>query len=296
MKHDIAQLKQALPLDGLLHLLGFGEACKKSAKCPLHEDTRSSFSVYDDGTGELRWKCHAGCGGGDSIDFVQAFFGLSDPKAAIDRYAELTGKPLYTEAARIYRGKVKPHQIVLADNSKLVPAKLSPLTDQSCKQMAKWRGLDPRFVRELSDLGIFGTFDNMPAFKTEGGVHFRKPGDGWRYSAGAKASVLALGQPAYDKPLFIVESTWDALALYESSRLPVIGTRGAANAKLAIDFVDDVSVGKEMKLVCFPQNDKAGEDFAEDVKNGLMLHKFVIQRVPAPHKDFNDYYKATKTK
>jgi DNA primase len=294
MKHDLQQLKQALPLDALMAKLGHGDLCKKSARCPFHEDTRNSFSVYDDGTGELRWKCHSGCDGGDVIDFVKKFFNLPDSRAAIKQYAELAGNPVYIEAARSFRGKVKPSKVVKETDATLTPARLDKLTDKSCEKIAKWRGLTPGFVKEMSEAGILGLFESKPAFVTEGGVQFRLPNDGWRFSPGAKNSVLVIGEPDKGKALFVVESNWDALAIHESSRLPVICTRGASNARLAIDYIGELSGGQSMQIICFPHNDKAGEDFANDLRAGLMLHQFKVKHVPEPYKDFNDYYKASR--
>ena len=36
--------------------------------CPFHDDRSPSFRVYANGT---RWICHAGCGGGDVLDFIR---------------------------------------------------------------------------------------------------------------------------------------------------------------------------------------------------------------------------------
>lgn len=292
MKHDIAQLKQALPLDALMRKLGHGDLVRKSAKCPFHQDTRSSFSVYENGSG-LAWKCHAGCGQGDEIDFVMQFFNLPDTKSAIERYAEIAGNPVYTEAARVFQGRVKPAKVV-KEPVAVPPAKLSPLTSKAIEKIAEWRGLEPATLQEMSDKGIMGMWENKPAFKTEGGVHYRVPNDGWRFSPGAVNSLLILGEPNKESVLFVVESTWDALAIYESVKTPVICTRGASNARRAIDYINTLSGGSSMKVVCFPHNDSAGIEFANDLRAGLMLHQFVVKNIPEPHKDFNDYYKARK--
>jgi DNA primase len=65
----IAEAKQRLPLSRLLSDFGLGALAKKSARCPFHKDTHNSFSVYKNDSGEFRFKCHAGCGEGDEIDF-----------------------------------------------------------------------------------------------------------------------------------------------------------------------------------------------------------------------------------
>ena len=66
----ISVAKAQLPLPDLMHRLGLGEHAKKSAHCPFHDDKNKSFSVYQTANGNCRWKCHAGCGEGDEIDFI----------------------------------------------------------------------------------------------------------------------------------------------------------------------------------------------------------------------------------
>ena len=91
MNQDLlAQAKQRLPLSALMAQLGFGDCAKKSARCPFHEDSSASFSVYLGDDGQERWKCHAGCGQGDSIDFLAKLRGLSNADACRE-YISLAG-------------------------------------------------------------------------------------------------------------------------------------------------------------------------------------------------------------
>jgi len=68
---DISEAKRRLPLPALMEREGLGECAKRSARCPFHDDHHNSFSVWKNGTGLWRWKCHAGCGEGDEITFLQ---------------------------------------------------------------------------------------------------------------------------------------------------------------------------------------------------------------------------------
>src|SRR5262249_3253029 len=61
-----------------------------SARCPFHEDTHPSFSIWKNGDGHWTWKCHAGCGAGDEINFLESHEKLS-PRDALKRYLELSG-------------------------------------------------------------------------------------------------------------------------------------------------------------------------------------------------------------
>jgi DNA primase len=71
MIDDIAEAKRRLPLPALMHRLGLGEQAKKSARCPFHDDKHNSFSIWQNKDGLWSWKCHAGCGQGDEITFLE---------------------------------------------------------------------------------------------------------------------------------------------------------------------------------------------------------------------------------
>ncbi len=295
MKRDIDELKRLLPLDSLMTKLGHGDLVKRSARCPFHEDKTNSFSAVQLNGNGWHWHCFAGCGAGDEIDFIQKFYDLNDIKSAITRYLELVGNdPLYIEATRRVQGKVRPAKVVV-EPKPFKPAILEPLEPSAVIKIAEWRGLEPMFVQEMSDKGIIGLYDGKPAFKCEGGVQYRIPNAGWRYSAGAKASALVLGDP---NKCFahVVESNWDALALLQHSQeqqgvlTQVICTRGAANARLAIDYIDKLSGGSSMQVTIIPHNDDAGEKWLQDLRAGLMLHQVTVKRVPKQFKDFNEYY------
>jgi hypothetical protein len=80
LRGAIIEAKAALPLPELLAQLGLQDHARKSAACPLHKDKSPSFSVWEGKTG-WRWKCHAGCGGGDQIDLLVALDGVSRKEA-----------------------------------------------------------------------------------------------------------------------------------------------------------------------------------------------------------------------
>jgi DNA primase len=91
----LAQAKQRLSLSALMAQLGFGDRAKKSARCPFHEDSSASFSLYVGDDGKQRWKCFAGCGQGDAIDFLAKHRGLSNAQACREyiRLAGVTSPP-----------------------------------------------------------------------------------------------------------------------------------------------------------------------------------------------------------
>jgi len=88
---DIQELKWLLPLPELLRQLGLEAHAKRSALCPLHEDTKPTFSIFQTTHG-WRYKCHAACGGGDEITLLEKLLGL--PRGdAIRHYASMAFGP-----------------------------------------------------------------------------------------------------------------------------------------------------------------------------------------------------------
>jgi IS1 family transposase len=91
----LTQAKQRLSLSALMAQLGFGDHATKSARCPFHEDSSASFSFYVGDDGDERWKCFAGCGHGDAIDYLAKHRGLSNADACREfiRLANVTPPP-----------------------------------------------------------------------------------------------------------------------------------------------------------------------------------------------------------
>jgi DNA primase len=87
---DLAEAKRRLPLPALLHQLGLGDHAKKSARCPFHEDQHNSFSVWRNDAGYWLWKCHAGCGHGDEVIFLEKHRSIARTDA-IKLFKEMTG-------------------------------------------------------------------------------------------------------------------------------------------------------------------------------------------------------------
>lgn len=79
-KIDLEKLKQTLPLPQLLKALGYGDGNQKKLCCPLHDDHSPSFSIFKKEDTGWGWKCFAGCGSGDEIDFLAKLRGLDPEK------------------------------------------------------------------------------------------------------------------------------------------------------------------------------------------------------------------------
>mgnify|MGYP006273003007 FL=1 len=139
-------LRARLSLPDLMARLGYGENNKRSAQCPFHEDQRPSFSVYETPTGH-RWKCHAGCGGGDEVDFLRHACQLSTA-AAFERWRELAGmapsKP------------ITQHDSAPSPNPVSLPSDFHPGSEEELLRVATLRGVSRRSVFEMSARKVLG--------------------------------------------------------------------------------------------------------------------------------------------
>jgi DNA primase len=151
---DIFLAKQRLPLPELMHRLGLEGHAKKSARCPFHDDRHNSFSVWQYETGTWFWKCHAGCGEGDEITFLEKLKGVSNSEA-IKLYLEMAGV------------KKTPRLKVLETNEQTFDWRscVDALTDKHVEQIAEWRGYSVSFVKELRNKGQIGIYEGLVAFR-----------------------------------------------------------------------------------------------------------------------------------
>ncbi len=69
MSDDIGEFVRSLDARQVWSALGLHGEPKLSCKCPKHDDSAASFSVFwSQRHGRWLWKCHAGCGHGDLVD------------------------------------------------------------------------------------------------------------------------------------------------------------------------------------------------------------------------------------
>lgn len=69
MSDDIGEFVRSLDAGQVWSALGLPGEPKLSCKCPKHDDSAASFSVFwSQRHGRWLWKCHAGCGHGDLVD------------------------------------------------------------------------------------------------------------------------------------------------------------------------------------------------------------------------------------
>ena len=293
---SIAEAKRRLRLAGLMEQLGFGDRAKKSARCPFHEDTSASFSVFTGEDGFERWKCFAGCGQGDAIDFLAKVRGLC-PADAIREFKRMAGIEVAPAPAPALQPSTSVPQAPF-DWQECVAA----LTPQACAELADWRGYSPKFVDWLYAQELFGLFaGERIAFPVHAGgrvvgCHWRVNEDGtWRFHpAGIHTAPLIIGDLAHAARVLTFESQWDMCAALDAfhwhiqpaDHTAAVATRGASNGGLLAGLCAPDAV-----VYAFAQNDPAGAKWLA----AISLHcgcKCLHVVTPSPHEDINDYTKA----
>jgi len=92
-------------------------------------------------------------------------------------------------------------------------------------------------------------------------------------------------------PVHLFESQWDAFAFMDTSgeRDGIIVTRGASNGAIVTDLIPETST-----VYVWTQSDAAGQKWERDICASVNV---TIKRVkvPAPHKDLNDWTRAGAT-
>jgi hypothetical protein len=310
---DIEEAKQKVPMPALLHQLGLGDRARKSARCPLpgHEDENASFGIFKTKTGAWRFKCFSCNSDGDEIEFLGQYEGLSNGDA-LRRYLELAGvngsRPPLGQGFRKAKAIMSKGADAWADakTAALAVRQESPFDWQKCadaftaehqERLCDWRGFPPEFVSSLCKEKLIGLYEGLIAFPVyKGGrivgAHVRqKDGKKWFYEPKGTSAAPFLSGEIEESRLHVFESTWDALAFMSVSgeRSGVMCTRGASNAKFAVEAASKASV-----LYLWTQRDEAGEKWQKDICANT---KATVKRakIPASHKDLNDWTRAGAT-
>jgi hypothetical protein len=310
----LQEARQKLPLDLLMAHLGHHEAARPKAHSPFREDKNASFGIYRSEDGRLRWKDHSTGDGGDEVDYLAHFYGVS-PAEATKRFLELAGNGVSVPApeSALPCGKYRVKKKGLVDSAASADSlpKRPPVfawsefvaraDDKFLAAMAKERGLSVEVFRHAVSLGLIGaTGDAQPAFVVNGGsaCHYRVADASWRYEPrGAQTQPLCFGNEAA-LDAWVFESQWDALAVLDAvgverlSSVRFVVTRGANNGKLAAGPCD----GK--RVVAWPQNDAAkggkvpSDEWLRDVR--ACTNSCRVVRVPGHFKDANDWVESLR--
>jgi hypothetical protein len=308
---SIEEAKRLLPLPTLMHRLGYGQHAKKRAFCPFHDDQRTSFSIYRDDKGEWRFKCHAGCGGGDEINFLELHEKLS-PKDAIKRFLELAGNSSTSHKPFVAARVVETKEVKRADNPTATPKAFNwqscvdAFTNKDALRLALSRGHSVKLYTWLNQNGLIGLYDGCVAFPVHDresnvvGCHYRLKNGLWLYyPKGAKVRPLVIGELIAGDPVHAFESYFDAFSFMNVSgeRSGIIITRGAGNGKLVAGLVPagaTVYAWKQNDEVNLQTGKRACDEWLKDVAAHAGA-KVVWSKTPEQLKDLNDWTRAGAT-
>jgi hypothetical protein len=283
------EAKQLLPLPQLMQRFNLGDHAKKKARCPFHDDKEPSFSVFQGEGDRWFWKCHAGCGEGDEIDFLEKCLGVTTAQA-IEHYLLLAG--VGPPSKREHVAKPEPRQNGTAFDWQ---ACVDAVTPQHLESLGNWRWYSRAFCSWLQQNRLIGLYNGCLAFPVQDGddrivgAHYRLPQDGsWRYEPkGTKARPFLVGN-CQARKTYLFESQWDMLAFLDKvgtdslDSMFLVATRGAGNGAAVTEFV------KHTTFVCVvPQNDEPGQKWFKSIATATSR----IQ-VPERFNDLNDWTKA----
>jgi hypothetical protein len=284
----LQEAKRRLILPALLHQLGLGQLAKKSAKCPFHDDSRNSFSVFQGENGAWFWKCFAGCGQGDEITFLEKHNGIST-REATKLFREMAGCAPVSRSPIIPRDK--PEQ---ANNKSLNwQACVDALTANDLQRIGNERWYSHAFCSCLHDKKLIGLYEDRVSFPNGNGrianAHVWFGGKEWKHlPSGNPVAPFILGDLAKAKEIHLHESQWDMFAIadktdwYKNETKAFIATRGKGNAKLVKGLIPE-----SVSVCAWPQNDKQGEEWLDDLS--MIVPKLCVARVPASMKKVNEF-------
>jgi Protein of unknown function (DUF3987) len=171
-------------------------------------------------------------------------------------------------------------------------------TGEHLQRLSEWRGYSGEFCSRLKQDELIGLVDNHVAFPVHDAprnvvaAHCRLKDGSWLYyPLGTKTRPLVIGELIPGELIHVFESQWDAFAFMDISgeRSGVIITRGASNGALVASLIPEGS-----SAYLWTQNDAAGDKWQKDICANT---KTVLKRarIPAPHKDLNEWTKAGAT-
>jgi len=291
--NNVANRKVTLP--EMVYQLGRTQsvpATKSKILCPFHDDHNPSMILY-----ENRFECFA-CGAkGDSADFLKRFEQVDSAAVAKFTGSDLGSSADLPASENLPTAPVQP--VASFDWQKYVDA----ADEVFIRCVAEARGVSETVVASLVGLGKIGSYDCQPAFPIEEngnvvGAHVRGDKHWFVVPKGTKMSPLIVGDLDASEEVFLCESQWDLIAIFDMNKWwngndvgAGVATRGAGNGR----FAECIPQGK--RVYAFPQNDpldvKTGTSPAlrwlKDVATSSTNLELFSVATPINFKDANDW-------
>ncbi len=160
---NLAEAKARLAIPDLWQRFAFDGEPRASCRCPFHEDRSASLSITPDGA---LFYCHAGCGGGDAVDFYRLATGLPHAEAC-RRFIGLAGGSTAVFTPRPPRPKPADVAAAQAERRKTWPT-LTPGTGQpeALAALAELRHVSLEGANLMAARGLlsFGRWMDSPAW------------------------------------------------------------------------------------------------------------------------------------
>lgn len=169
--HDLARLKDAVPLADLFRAHGVELDERGRGLCPFHDETTPSFHVRP---GRDVYKCF-GCGAsGDVISALQELLGVGF-RGAVDRLQQIAGRPIQDLPPPRPRPAPEPPRRAPLDEVARLWAASGPLAAHGgASAWARARGFDPEAIDALGLARVLPT-------RYRGWPRWAGCGDPWRH-------------------------------------------------------------------------------------------------------------------
>ena len=305
---DIHAAKERLKIPQLAAMLGI-QIGPTTGRCPFHDDNTPSFSIFENGT---RWKCFAGCGGGDAIEFLSLIRpGIQNPIEEFVRLAGLESPSLPS------RPKAKQQAMLCLPVT-------TPGTKAEHQQLTNIRRVSTEAVAIAVEhqLICFGQYRGRPAWfvRSSRNAQARRL-DGEDWETGKKALTLpgstatwpvGIEEAPQDSAILFCEGGGDALAGYQHAL--VDGTTEKIHAVCMLGagqriHEDALHLFAGHRVRVFPHNDDPGRKGAKvwvrqlhragaivdvfEIPEGTMYHLDNTRQTFGPAKDLNDLHLST---
>ncbi len=273
----LTMAKARLDVAAVWQLLALPGVPARSCRCPLHEDRSASFSIFAGGYG---WKCHAGCGQGDAIRFLQCARQLTT-RDTLREFVRLAGldPACPRPSPALVPARVKPRPYARPPAPAWPPMHAGTPYDHG--RLAALRRVSVASVRLASERGLlrFGIWRGCPAWfvcdRSRRVAQARRLDGALWWSDGPKAQTLPGGCASW--PLGVSESNgFPLIALCEGGPDLLAALHLALCAGREADVAPVVLLGASQRIQAdalpmftrrrvriFPHADAAGHEAAK---------------------------------